>query len=188
MAAPIFFNENNNSLHMLIGERQLAVHNGDILDVECDAIVCPVDQDLSLKSGLAKVINNAAGRQLNLQRPLSPVPYGKVVVLPGGRLKTKYIFMTVLLGEKGMDKIKVSIGQAVERAIRYAEFMRLKSIAFPVLGCPDATPPYHLIAHEMIQYVAQYFQRRHTKLKGILVSAYNKDAFKALTDEAKDLV
>lgn len=187
MGLPVQLSELKNQLLLSVGERKLSIHNGDLLSLSADALVCPVDPTLDFRSGLAKVVSQAAGKSIHKERPLVPEPFGKVVVLPGGKLNVKYIFLTVLYGERGVEKIRMSIRQAVERAIRYAEFLRLKSIAFPVLGDPGAKPDYNFVAHEMIEDVIQYFQRRNTKLKAILFSAYNKEAFTALRKEARQL-
>jgi O-acetyl-ADP-ribose deacetylase (regulator of RNase III) len=149
--------------------------------------VCPVNPDLDFRSGLARIVSGSAGKQTRSQRPLCPEPYGKVIVLPGGQLRVKYVFLTVLLGERGVDKIRLSIRQSVERAIRYAEFLRLKTIAFPVLGSASEALPYSFVAREMLENVTQYYQRRNTKLKAILFSAFNADAFEALKREAKSI-
>jgi O-acetyl-ADP-ribose deacetylase (regulator of RNase III) len=77
--------------------------------------------------------------------------------------------------------------QTKKRAIRYAEFLRLKSIAFPVLGSPQSKIPYTFIAHEMICAINQYFQRRNTKLEAIMFSLYNNDAFEAFRKEAEQI-
>jgi O-acetyl-ADP-ribose deacetylase (regulator of RNase III) len=103
------------------------------------------------------------------------------------KLQAQYLFLTVLLGERGLDKMKLSISHAVDRAIRYAEFLRLKSIAFPVLGSPRESPPYNFVAHQMLENVVTYFNRRNTKIKAILFSAYNADALSALQEEAKNI-
>lgn len=188
MSLPIHLSENNSQVRLLIGERKLIIHHGDILALSTDALVCPVDQSLNFRSGLARMISHSAGKQIKMQRPVLPEPYGKVVVLPGGQLNVKYIFLTVVLGERGLDKMKLSIQQAVERALRYAEFLKLKSIAFPVLGCPRSTPPYHFVAREMLSNINQYFQRRNTKIKAILFSAFNPQAFEAFRQEVKNIV
>jgi O-acetyl-ADP-ribose deacetylase (regulator of RNase III) len=187
MALPIRLSQNNKSLSLLMGERKLVMHHGDVTSLEADALVCPVDQNLDFRSGVARAISVAAGKDLKTQRPIFPEPFGKVVVLPGGRMKVKYIFMTVLLGEKELDKMKISIRQAVNRTIRYAEFLRLKSIAFPVLGNPRTAPPYNYIAREMLEDVTKYFNRRSTKIKVILFSVFNADAYAAFCKEARQL-
>ncbi len=180
-------NEADGSFQLLLGEKKLSVHSGDLMSLTADALVCPVDANLNCESGLAKEVMSQAGRQSQVQKPILPEPYGKVIVMPGGKLKTKYLFLTVLLGERGLDKMKLSISQAVDRAIRYAEFLRLKSIAFPVLGSPQEAPPYDFVAHQMMENITQYFNRRNTKIKAILFSAYNPQAFSALQKEAKNL-
>ncbi len=187
MPLPIRLIEEDRQLCLVIGERKLTMHNGDVLSLAADALVCPVDQNLDFRAGIARIISQAAGKGIRKDRPSLPEPYGKVVVLPGGNLKVKYIFLSVIVGEKGPERMKTSIRQAVERTIRYAEFLRLKSIAFPVLGSSHAAAPYDFIAREMLEEVTRYFQRRNTRLNAILFSVFNPQAFEAFRREAKDI-
>jgi len=182
------FIESDRSVKLLVGERQLTMYNGDIMHLTADALVCPVNPHLDTRSGLARVICQSAGEKITHHLPMVSEPYGKVVVLPGGSLKVKYIFLTVVLGEKESEKIRLCIQRAIERAIRYAEFLRLRSIAFPVLGSPLFSPSYNLVANEMVLTVAKYFHRRNKKLQAIFFSAYNQSAFEAFCKEAKYLV
>jgi O-acetyl-ADP-ribose deacetylase (regulator of RNase III) len=188
MGLPVKITERDNSLSLFIGDRKFNLFQGDVLDLEADALVCPVDQNLDFRSGLAKVICQAAGgKELRGERPVLPEPFGKVVVFPGGRLKVKFLFLAVILGEGQHDKLKMHIRHSVDRAIRYAEFLRLKSLAFPVLGCPKSNPAYSLVAKEMLEDVFQYFHRRNTKLKSIFLSAFNSEAYQTLKNQVKFL-
>jgi O-acetyl-ADP-ribose deacetylase (regulator of RNase III) len=168
-----------------VGDSRLSIFRGDITTIQADAIVCPIDPGLDFRSGLANIVGQAAGPTIQNQRPEFPEPYGKIVVLPGGNLKVKYLFLAVLLGEKSVDKLKAHIRQSVERSIRYAEFLRLKSLAFPVLGCPKIAPPYLHIAHEMIEHVVQYMRCRNTKVKTLFFSIFNQNALEDFQTEAK---
>jgi len=187
MTLPIHFAENEKYISLLIGKRKLALHRGDAISLQEDALVCPVDPSLDFRSGFARVISQFAGKEVRMHRPINPEPYGKIVVLPGGNLGVKYIFLAVVLGEKDTTKFKITLRQAIERSIRYAEFLRLKSIAFPVLGSSRSSPPYDLVAKEMLENVVQYLQRRNTKLKAVLFSIYNSQAFEAFRKEAKTI-
>lgn len=187
MQKTIHLRENKNTLSLLIGEKKLHLHRGDITSLTADAVVCPVDRNLDFRSGLARVISQAAGKGIRVHRPSFPEPYGKVVVLPGGDLKSKYLFLTVVLGEKEADKARQSIRQAVERTILYAEFLRLKSIAFPVLGSLQNNLPYTHLAQEMMEEVIQYLRRRKTRLQTVLFSCFNPNAFEIFCTEAKNL-
>jgi O-acetyl-ADP-ribose deacetylase (regulator of RNase III) len=185
MSVPIKLIEKDNSMSLLVGDRKFSVFQGDVLNLQADALVCPVDTNLDMRSGIARVIAKGAGAAIKKDRPQFPEPMGKVVVLSGGKLKVKYLFLTVVLGEKDHHNLKICIRQAIDRAIRYAEFLRLKSIAFPVLGCPKAAPSYNMVAREMLEDVAKYFRRRHTKIQSILMSAFNEEAFNAFKREAR---
>src|SRR5262249_18047584 len=127
MSAPIRVKESKDSLTLLIGEKKLHLFAGDITTLQADAIVCPVDRSLDFRSGIARAISQAAGPAVRVHRPMFPEPYGKVVVLPPGKLNAKYLFLSVLLGEIDPTRAEASIRQSIERTILYAEFLRLKS-------------------------------------------------------------
>jgi len=184
---PIRLTEKKDSISLSIGDRRLDMKNGDVVTMRADALVCPVDQNLDFRSGLARIISQHAGQAVRQERPMFPEPFGKVVVLPGGKLHAKYIFLTVLLGQKEPSQLTSSVREAVDRSIRYAEFLRLQSLAFPVLGCPKTQPPYALVSKIMLEEITQYFHRRNTKIKMILFSAFNVDAFEAFRKEARDI-
>lgn len=180
-------NAQKKPVSLLIGANKLTLFQGDIAQLNADAVVCPVNQSLDTQAGISQILLKASGGSVKTHKPVFPEPYGKVVVLPGGKLNARYIFLTVLLGEKGLDRIRLAIRQSVERSIRYAEFLRLKSIAFPVLGSPQVAPPYEFIAREMMENVAMYFRRRQTKIKAVFFSIYNGKAFDAFRKEAEHI-
>ncbi|MFN0117852.1 MAG: macro domain-containing protein [Elusimicrobiota bacterium] len=187
MAQKIRLTDEGGTVQLHIGDGKLSLHKGDILTLKADALVCPVDQKFSLNSGLARIVSHAAGQQISQEKPQTHESFGKVVVFPGGKLNVKYIFMTVLMGEKDPEKMKRVIQQAVDRTIRYAEFLRLKSIAFPLLGSAEVSPPFEAVAKYMMEEVNQYFHRRRTKIEAVLFSAINPTAYQAFCKEAKNI-
>jgi O-acetyl-ADP-ribose deacetylase (regulator of RNase III) len=187
MTSPIPPQDQKTNLSLFIGSKKIHISYGDITQLQADAIVCPVDRTLDFRSGLARVISQAAGAAVRVHRPASPEPYGKVVVLPPGKLKAKYLFLTVLLGETEPPLAQASIRQAVERTIRYAEFLRLNSIAFPVMGTLKNCLPYTEIAADMFGEVVQHFRRRKSRLESVVFSVFNPTAFDIFCEKAKDL-
>lgn len=187
MSPPIHLKEGKDSLRLLIGQKKLDVFFGDITNLAADAVVCPVDRNLDFRSGLARIISQAAGAGIRVHRPAFPEPYGKVVVLPPGRLKAKYLFLSVLLGETEPERAQHSIRQAVERTILYADFLRLKSIAFPVLGTLKSNLSYTAIASDMLAEVVQHLRRRKSRIETVLFSVFNPTAYTIFCDQAKDL-
>ena len=182
----VSLSEVGNSTRLIFGDRRLVVDNADLTTLAADAFVCPVSPSIDTRQGLARILSDAAGGGLGRdERPTIHEPYGKVIVVPGGNLRAKYVFLSVLLGERGVDKIRLSIRQAVDRSIHYAEFLRLKSLAFPLLGSALDLPPYEFVARQMLEEVAQYMRRRKTRLKLVMFSIRNPEAFDAFRKEAR---
>ena len=183
----VSLSEVGSSTRLIFGDRRLVVDNADLTTLAADAFVCPVSPSIDTRQGLAKILNDAAGGLSREATSAVHEPYGKVIVVPGGHLKAKYVFLSVLLGERGLDKMKLSIRQAVDRCIHYAEFLRLRSVAFPLLGSALDLPPYEFVARQMLEEVAQYMRRRKTRLKLVMFSIRNPEAFDAFRKEARAL-
>jgi len=175
-------------LKLNVGNNQILLHHGNMLDCTAEAMVCPTNRDLNTESGLARLILDAAGPSSERQKPHTSEPLGKVVVLPGGHLKSKFIFLTVVEGEQNSKKLKTTVRQAVDRAIRYAEFLHLSSLAFPVLGAAHHQPPYDEVAEEISTYVIAYFTKRTSRITPVFFSAYQQQASDALTSEIQDIL
>ncbi len=113
---------------------RIQLWNGDICELEVDAIVNPANPSLWMSTGVGGALKAAAGDQVEFAaiRQL-PVSVGDAIVTPAGRLAARMLIHAVSL-----DRDRRTSAGAIEAAIRSA-FARAReydvtTIALPALG------------------------------------------------------
>ncbi len=112
----------------------IEVWNGDICDLEVDAIVAPAVGSLWMSTGVAGAIKRAGGDAIEFAAiRQGPVELGSAVVTPAGTLAARAIIHAVSL-----DRDRRTSAQTLEAAVRgamaRAREIGATSIAFPALG------------------------------------------------------
>jgi O-acetyl-ADP-ribose deacetylase (regulator of RNase III) len=113
---------------------RIELWNGDICELEVDAIVNPASPSLWMATGVGGAIKRAGGDEIEFAAVRqAPVPVGGAVVTVGGRLAARIVIHAVSL-----DRDRRTSDRAIEAATRSA-FARAReqgvaSIAFPALG------------------------------------------------------
>jgi len=113
---------------------RIQLWNGDICELEVDAIVNPANPSLWMSTGVGGALKAAAGDQVEFAAiGQLPVSVGDAVVTPAGRLAARMLIHAVSL-----DRDRRTSAEAIERAIRSA-FARAReygvtTMAMPALG------------------------------------------------------
>ncbi len=113
---------------------RIELWNGDICDLEVDAIVNPANPSLWMSTGVGGALKRAAGDEVEfLAVRQAPVAVGDAVVTPAGRLAAR-----VLIHAVSLDRDRRTSAAAIEAATR-AAFARAReesvtSLAIPALG------------------------------------------------------
>lgn len=113
---------------------RIELWNGDICDLEVDAIVNAANVSLWMSTGVAGEIKRAGGDTIEFAAVRqAPVPLGEAIVTPAGKLAAKAIIHAVSL-----DRDRRTSGEVIDRAVRNAmaraRELRMSSIAFPAMG------------------------------------------------------
>jgi len=113
---------------------EIALWNGDICDLEVDAIVNPANVTLWMATGVGGAIKRAGGDEIEFAAVRQgPASLGDAVVTPAGSLAARYVIHAVSL-----DRDRRTSAGWIERALRSA-FARarelgIESLAIPALG------------------------------------------------------
>jgi O-acetyl-ADP-ribose deacetylase (regulator of RNase III) len=113
---------------------RIQLWNGDICELEVDAIVSPANPSLWMSTGVAGALKMAAGDEVEFAavRQL-PVSVGDAVATHAGRLAARLVIHAVSL-----DRNRRTDGAAMEAAIRstfeLARTHEVTSLAMPALG------------------------------------------------------
>lgn len=113
---------------------RIELWNGDICDLEVDAIVNPANLSLWMATGVGGAIKRAGGDSIEFAAVRqAPVPLGASIVTPGGDLAARAVIHAVSL-----DRDRRTSGPVIEAAVRSAmdraREIGATSVAFPALG------------------------------------------------------
>ncbi len=113
---------------------RIELWNGDICDLEVDAIVSPAATSLWMSAGLAGEIKRTGGDAIEFAAVRQgPARLGDAIVTPAGRLAAHVVIHAVSL-ERDRRTSAAAIDAATRSALRRASELSLASIAFPALG------------------------------------------------------
>ncbi len=113
---------------------RIELWNGDICDLEVDAIVSAANVSLWMSTGVGGAIKRAGGDAIEFAAlRQAPVPLGEAIVTPAGSLAAKVVIHAVSLDVDRRTSGPV-IASAVRSALARARELELTSVAFPALG------------------------------------------------------
>lgn len=142
---------------------QIIIHNskiklvqGDITDMEVDAIVNAANAQLVLGGGVAGAIRRKGGPTIQEQcNAIGGTHVGGAVITSGGRLKAKNVIHAVgpRMGEGEEDQ---KLTDATLNSLKLMDKNGLKSIAFPAISTGIFGYPIEKCAKIMINTVKDY--------------------------------
>jgi O-acetyl-ADP-ribose deacetylase (regulator of RNase III) len=113
---------------------EIDIWQGDLADLEVDAIVVPANESLFMTSGVAAAVKRVAGDAVERDAVTQgPVPPGRVVVTGGGELAAPWVIHAVGVGHD-LRADPAQLEAAIEGAFDAAEAMGLKRLALAPLG------------------------------------------------------
>jgi O-acetyl-ADP-ribose deacetylase len=113
---------------------RIELWNGDICDLEVDAIVNAANLSLWMSTGLAGEIKRAGGDAIEFAAVRqAPVEIGDAIVTPAGRLAARVVIHAVSLDRDRRTNAEI-IDRAVRSAMARARELKVTSIAFPAMG------------------------------------------------------
>ncbi len=109
----------------------IALWNGDICDLEVDAIVSPASPNLWMATGVAGAIKRRGGDAIEFAAVRQgPIGVGDAIVTGGGSLAARWVIHAVSL-----DSSRRTDAAAIDRAVRGA-FARAREIGAETLALP----------------------------------------------------
>src|SRR5690242_18644304 len=113
---------------------RIELWNGDICDLEVDAIVNAANLSLWMATGVGGAIKRAGGDSIEFAAVRqAPVPIGGAIVTPAGALAAQIVIHAVSLDRDRRTSASI-IDSAVRSAFARARENSVSSIAFPALG------------------------------------------------------
>ena len=161
---------------------EIEVYQGDITQLELDALVNAANNRLWMGGGVAGALKRAGGKEIEAEAvKKGPIPIGEAVVTGAGKLKAKYIIHAAVMGQDLKTNAQ-KIREATSNSLLRGDELGIKSIAFPALGTGVGGFPLDECARIMIDEVRQYSAKK-TGLEKIVFVLFNQPAYQAFKQE-----
>jgi O-acetyl-ADP-ribose deacetylase (regulator of RNase III) len=171
----------------VIGNTTVTLWQGDITDLDVDAIVNAANADLVLGSGVAGAIREKGGPSIQEEcNRIGRTYVGGAVLTGAGNLNAKYVIHAVgpRMGE-GEEEIKLR--NATMNSLLLAEEYRVNSLAFPAISTGVFGYPVDACAQIMLK-VATEFIKRSDKIKHIFFALWDEHTYSVFLSELEKLM
>jgi O-acetyl-ADP-ribose deacetylase (regulator of RNase III) len=159
-----------------IAGRILELVEGDITEMDTDAIVNAANAQLILGGGVAGAIRRKGGSQIQAECDrIGGTHVGGAVITTGGRLKAGHVIHAVgpRMGEGDED---AKLRSATLKALQVADENTLKSLAFPAISTGIFGFPIQRCAEIMLATAIEYL-RGQTGLERVVFCLFGQDSY-----------
>src|SRR5580700_8758274 len=157
----------------------IEILQGDLTEMDTDAIVNAANNDLQLGGGVAGAIRRKGGPNIQSEcNEVGPVPVGGAAITSGGNLKARFVIHAASMQLGGLT-VAHSLRSSTAHSLRIAAQKGLKTIAFPAVGTGIAGFPIRECAEIMLREVEKHFESP-TSLEKVYFVLFSDDALRAL--------
>lgn len=164
---------------------RILIQQGDITDMDVDAIVNAANNDLILGAGVAGAIYRKGGDSIQQEcNEIGSIPVGYAAITGAGNLKARYVIHAASMGLGGVRTTAKSLRSSTAHSLRLAAERKLKSIAFPAVGTGISGFPLDECAQIMLSEAVEHLQGE-TSLESVyfvLFDARARDVFQSTWD------
>ncbi len=173
-------------MRLEINGRSLDLVQGDITEMDTDAIVNAANAQLILGAGVAGAIRSKGGPSIQEEcNRIGPIQVGQAAITGAGQLKARYVIHAVgpRMGEGDEDQKLLS---ATLSSLRLADSHGLKSIAFPAISTGIFGFPVDRCAEIMLGAVMDYLKGT-TGLDRVVFCLFGQESYNAFQAALKKL-
>ena len=170
-----------------INGKQLVLMQGDITEMDTDAIVNAANKDLILGAGVAGAIRTKGGATIQEEcNRIGGAPVGGAAITTGGDLKARYVIHAVgpRMGEGDEDR---KLADATRNSLKLANEKGLASITFPAISTGIFGFPKDRCARIMLTTVAETLRKEATFLKEVVFCLWGEETLQVFQNEAEEL-
>jgi O-acetyl-ADP-ribose deacetylase (regulator of RNase III) len=136
---------------------RIVIQQGDLTEMDTDAIVNAANNDLLLGGGVAGAIRRKGGEEIQKEcNAIGSIPVGGAAITGGGKLKARFVIHAASMQLGGRTTAE-ALRRSTAYALRLASERGLKTIAFPAIGTGIAGFPLEECAEIMLREAAQHF-------------------------------
>src|SRR5215475_3047200 len=169
-------------------EERILIQQGDITEMDVDAIVNAANNDLILGAGVAGAIYRKGGQGIQDEcNEIGSIPIGYAAITGGGKLKARYVIHAASMGLGGERTTAKTLKTSTAHCLRIANERELKSIAFPAVGTGVSGFPVDECARIMLGEAVQHLKDGSSlqTIYFVLFDAVTLEMFKTTWEKMK---
>lgn len=140
-------------------KERILIQQGDITDMDVDAIVNAANNDLILGAGVAGAILRKGGHSIQEEcNEIGSIPVGYAAITGAGRLKARHVIHAASMGLGDVPTTSKSLRTSTAHSLRLAAEHKLKTIAFPAIGTGVSGFPMDECAQIMLNEAVQHLK------------------------------
>ena len=168
---------------MQIKNCEIKIVQGDITELKVEAIVNAANNQLTMGGGVAGAIKKKGGKIIEQEAMnKGSIKIGEAIHTEAGSLPAKFVIHAATMDmsfKTDEDKIR----QSCASSLTLANKLRIKSLAFPALGCGVGGFPYLACAKIMAQEVFKHLREStDSSLGQIIFCLYGKEAYEVFNE------
>ena len=143
---------------MSVSEK-IVLLQGDLTELDVDAIVNAANNDLQLGGGVAGAIRRNGGEAIQREcDAIGSIPVGGAAITTGGKLRARFVIHAASMQLGGATTAR-ALRSSTAHALRIAAERGLRSIAFPAVGTGIAGFPISECARIMLREVVEHLKK-----------------------------
>ena len=156
------------------------VVEGDITQLDVDAIANAANDHLWMGAGVAGAIKRAGGEEIEREAMAQgPIPVGTAVATGGGRLRARHVVHGAVMGQD-LHTTPELIARTTTSCLRVADGLGARSLALPAFGTGVGGVPVADCAREMVAAIRSFDP---ASLERVVVAVYGDAALAAFEGE-----
>lgn len=166
----------------IVNRSSIDLIEGDITEMDTDAIVNAANAALQMGAGVAGAIRRKGGASIQAECDnIGGTFVGGAVITTGGDLKARYVIHAVgpQVGEGDEDQ---KLRNATLNSLKVAEHNKLKSIAFPAISTGIFGFPLDRCAQIMVSTTIDYLNG-DTGIEQVVFCLFGAEAYKVFAIE-----
>jgi O-acetyl-ADP-ribose deacetylase len=152
---------------------ELQVVEGDITELDVDALANAANDELWMGAGVAGAIKRAGGAEIEQEAVAqAPIAVGQAIATGAGNLKAKHVVHAAVMGQDLQTSAEL-ISQATRRTLEVADDLGAQTLAMPAFGTGVGGFPIERCAELMVTE-ARAFEPEN--LERIVFAVFGHDA------------
>jgi O-acetyl-ADP-ribose deacetylase (regulator of RNase III) len=152
---------------------ELEVVEGDITELDVDAVANAANNELWMGAGVAGAIKRAGGAEIEQEAVAqAPIAVGQAIATGAGNLRAKHVVHAAVMGQDLQTSAEL-ISQATRRTLEVADELGVNSLALPAFGTGVGGFPIERCAELMVTE-ARAFEPEN--LERVVFAVFGHDA------------